>query len=449
MDSDSLPPSGPLSQILWLVMWQLNSPSDFTIPLIIIIVLLFAFSAIISGSEVAFYSITPAQISDLRESEDVSDRNILELLEKPRLLLATILISNNFVNISIIILFNFLMNYKFAYLSDYWIVIINVVVLTILLVFFGEVSPKVFASQNNLTIARFTSKFFKLLRVLTFPIGYLLVKSGLFLEKRFQSLNHEIDLDEIEKAIDLSTNDGSTKEDVDMLKGIVHFGNTTVKQIMTPRVDIEAVKYDASFKEIMDKVKDAGYSRMPVFSDNIDKIEGILYLKDLLEHINEAEDYQWQVLIREPFFVPETKKIDDLLREIQENRKHQALVVDEYGGTKGLVTLEDILEEVLGEIKDEFDEELQSSFKKVNDNSYVVDGKLMLEDLCEAIGIPENSFDEVRGESDTIAGVILELSGEIPKKGASIPYNNYVLSVLSMEKNRIKKVKITINKDEE
>lgn len=447
MDSDSLPPSEPLTQFLWLVMLQVNNMDSYAIPIIFIIILLFALSAIISGSEVAFYSISPAQISELRESEDINDKNILQLLEKPRLLLATILISNNFVNISIIILFNFLMNFSFPNLDSFWIMIINVVVLTVLLVFFGEVSPKVFASQNNIAIARFTAKFFKFLRVITFPIGYLLVKSGLVLEKRFQNLSHEIDLDEIEKAIDLSTNDGSTKEDVDILKGIVHFGNTTVKQIMTPRVDIEAVKFDVSFQEIMDKVKDAGYSRMPVYNDNIDKIEGVLYLKDLLEHINKGADYQWQELIREPFFVPETKKIDDLLREIQENRKHQAIVVDEYGGTKGLVTLEDILEEVLGEIKDEFDEDLQASFKKINDNSYVVEGKLMLEDLCEILDIPENSFDEIRGESDTIAGVILELSGEIPKKGASIPYNNYIFNVLSMEKNRIKKVKITINEE--
>jgi len=448
VESDSLPPSEFLNDFFGFVLLQINNIDVYTIVIIIAIFLLFILSALISGSEVAFYSISPSQIVDLRESEDKKDKTILELLEKPRLLLATILISNNFVNISIIILFNYLMNTQFeAILSSQMIVIINVVVLTFLLVFFGEVSPKVFANQNNLIIARFTAKFFKILRVITFPIGYLLVKSGLFLEKKFENLNHEIDLDEIEKAIDLSTNDGSTKEDVEMLKGIVHFGNTTVKQIMTPRVDIDAVKHDLTFKDIMAKVKDARYSRMPVYNENIDKIEGILYLKDLLEHLDESEDYHWQELIREGFFVPETKKIDDLLREIQENRKHQAIVVDEYGGTMGLVTLEDILEEVLGEIKDEFDEDLQASFKKINDNSYIFDGKIMLEDLCEVLGIAENTFDEIRGESDTIAGVILELAGEFPAKGASINYENYTFIVLSMEKNRIKKIKLTINEE--
>ena len=341
-----MPPSEPFSLMIHLAFILANNASFYLLPIGLIIILLLFFSAVISGSEVAFFSISPGQLEDLKDSEDSSDKKVLNLLERPRLLLATILISNNFVNVSIIILFNFLMNTLLPDVSAELIAVINAAALTPILVFFGEVSPKVFANQNNMLIARTTASLFKLLRVLLYPLGFVLVKSGLVIERRFENLNHEIDLDEIEKAIDLSTNDGSTQEDVNILKGIVHFGNTTVKQIMVPRVDVVAVKLSYTFKDILDRVREHGYSRMPVYEESIDKIEGILYLKDLIEHLDKGNDFKWQYLIREPFFVPEAKKIDDLLREIQLNRKHQAIVVDEYGGTKGVVTLEDILEEV-------------------------------------------------------------------------------------------------------
>ena len=389
-----------------------------------------------------FFSITPAQIQDLKESEDKADFRVRNLLERPRLLLATILISNNFVNVSIIILFNFLMNQLLPDSSIQVIAVINAAILTPILVFFGEVSPKVFANQNNLFLARMTARFFKFLRGVTYPLGWLLVKTGLIIERRFENLNHEIDLDEIEKAIDLSTTDGSTQEDVEILKGIVHFGNTNVKQIMTPRVDIIAVQNAYSFGEILELVRESGYSRLPVYEETIDKIEGVLYLKDLLEHLDKGDDYLWQELIREPFFVPEAKKIDDLLREIQANRKHQAIVVDEYGGTKGLVTLEDILEEVLGEIRDEFDESFEQSYKKINKNSFVFDAKITLIDMCEALGIEEDEFEEFMAENGTLAGLILELAGELPKKESVFTYKKYVFTVLTMEKNRVGRVKL-------
>lgn len=446
MDSD-IPPSEPFSLFIWLGIFLAGPASFYILPIGLIIIILLVLSALISGSEVAFFSISPAQLEQLKKSEDDGDARVLDLLERPRLLLATILISNNFVNVSIIILFNFLMNILLPNKDAALIAGINALALTPVLVFFGEVSPKVFANQNNLFLASMTAGFFKVLRFLTYPLGFLLVKSGLFLERRFEINNHEIDLDEIEKAIDLSTNDGSTQEDVNILKGIVHFGNTTVKQIMVPRVNIVAVKLNFTFNDIMNLVRESGYSRMPVYEETIDKIEGILYLKDLIAHIDKGDNFKWQKLIREPFFVPETKKIDDLLRVIQENRKHQAIVVDEYGGTQGLVTLEDVLEEVLGDIRDEFDEALESEFKKISKNSYLLDAKISLIDLCEALKIDEEEFEEFMDENGTLAGLILQISGELPKSGQEFTYNKYVFSVLSMDKHRINKVKLLIKNE--
>ena len=264
MESD-IPPSEPINFFIWLSVLLVESASFYILPIFLILLLLLVASALISGSEVAFFSLSPGQLDELRDSEDKSELRVKKLLERPRLLLATILISNNFVNVSIIILFNFLMVQLLPDFSEEIIAVVNAALLTPILVFFGEVSPKVFATQNNLFLAKTTARFFTVLRGLTYPLGWLLVKSGLLMEKRFERFNHEIDLEEIEKAIDLSTNDGTSKEDVEMLKGIVHFGNTTVKQIMVPRIDIVAVKLSYSFKEILDLVRDSGYSRMPVY----------------------------------------------------------------------------------------------------------------------------------------------------------------------------------------
>ncbi|MCB9225922.1 MAG: gliding motility-associated protein GldE [Chitinophagales bacterium] len=449
MESESLPPSEFLNNIFSFIYLQTNIADNlsYIIAFSVSIIILLFLSAIISGSEVAFYSLKPGQIAELKESDKENHKRIISLLERPRQLLATILIANNFVNVLMIILFNFLMTMVFPNFKEETIALINVAILTPLLVFFGEVSPKVFASQNNLYLAELTSGFFGFLRTIFYPFTWLLVKSGLLIEKRFQNINHEIDLDEIEKAIDLSTTDGSTEEDVNILKGIVHFGNTTVKQIMVPRVDIIALKNTLNYAEILEVVKEAGYSRMPVYEESIDNVKGILYLKDLLNHLEEKEDFNWQNLVRDPFFVHETKKIDDLLREIQENRKHQAIVVDEYGGTKGLVTLEDILEEVLGDIKDEFDFDANTAFKQLSPNSYLMDGKINLMDLCEKLKLPEDDFEEASGGNDTLAGLILQLSGKLPKNGNVITYKNYTFTVLSMDKNRINKVKMVIDEN--
>ena len=450
MDTDSLPSPEP-EPYQQVTASFLDAFGTFTpeigFAFFVIIVLLFL-SAIVSGSEVAFFSMNPNDIDELEQSAEVKDKRILELLSRPRMLLATVLVSNNFINIAIIILFNYVIGSLL--ITDNTIVqfIVNIVVVTSLLVFFGEVSPKVFATQNKFTLARFSSSLLKFFRTIFYPISWLLVSSGLFLESKIKKRVHEIDLVEIEKAIELSTTRGSSKEDIDMLKGIVHFGNTTVKQIMTPRMDIVGIEHNQTYDQIIAEIKKSGFSRMPVYVENIDKIEGVLYAKDLLGTLDEKPDFKWHQLIREVIFVPETKKIDDLLREIQENRKHQAIVVDEYGGTSGLITLEDILEEVVGDIKDEFDEDLEQEYKKIDDHNYIFDGKIMLNDLYRVLELDNETFDEAKGEADSLAGMLLELLGVIPKNGVKISYKKYDFQILALEKNRIKRVKLTINEEE-
>ncbi len=450
MESDYLPPSSTLSHILLLFQLALSVQHVFVLLLLLFIIIsLLVCSAIVSGSEVAFFSISPSQLQDLRASEAQKDIRIIKLLEKPRYLLATILISNNFINVSLILIFNYFLKFLFenifnSPLNVEQYALLNALLLTPPLVFFGEVSPKVYATKNNLRVARLTSRFFTFLSKITYPIAFLLVKSGLFVEKHLVTKSAEIDYDELEKAIELSASDSNNEDDVQILKGIVHFGNTTVKQIMVPRVDIEGVKMTFTFKEVLQAVRETGYSRLPAYQESIDNVEGILYLKDLLQYVNEKETFAWQELLRNPFFVPETKKIDDLLREIQSNRKHQAIVVDEYGGTKGLVTLEDILEEVVGDINDEFDNDTDLEHKKINNNTYIFDGKINLEEFCEIINIDSEDFSKIKGESDTLAGLVLELLGEMPKKGSEVTFKNYTFKVLSLDRNRINKVKVSI-----
>ncbi len=443
MESD-IPPSEPINFFIWLSVLLVESASFYILPILLILLLLLVASALISGSEVAFFSLSPAQLDELRDSEDKSELRVKKLLERPRLLLATILISNNFVNVSIIILFNFLMVQLLPDFSEEIIAVVNAALLTPILVFFGEVSPKVFATQNNLFLAKTTARFFTVLRGLTYPLGWLLVKSGLLMEKRFERFNHEIDLEEIEKAIDLSTSDGTSQEDVEILKGIVHFGNTTVKQIMVPRIDIVAVKLSYNFKEILDLVRDSGYSRMPVFEEDFDKITGILYAKDLLPFLDQPKTFNWQALIRDNIiFAPEAKKINIMLKEFQSSRMHLAVVVDEYGGTLGIVTLEDILEEVIGDIKDEFDDEVELVYQRLDKDNFIFEGKTLLNDIYKILEIDTNYFEAIRGEADSIAGLLLEIAKTIPTINTEFRFKSFVFKVISVDKKRIKEVKIT------
>jgi putative hemolysin len=411
-------------------------------------------SALMSGSEIAFFSISNVERDELRESEDDSDKRVIKLLDKPRYLLSTILIGNNVVNIGVIVISYFIItsvfNFRDVNIGSFMIpktvfdFLINVLIVTFFLVLFGEAIPKVYASHNKIKIARFMAGFFINLNRLFYPLNYVLVSSTLVIEKRIKRHNAEIDIDEINKAIEITVDNKESGNEVKMLKGIVHFGNLTVKQIMRQRMEVAAADITWDYEELLNYVRDQGYSRIPVYSENIDQIQGVLYVKDLLEHINQSKTFGWQKLIRDPLHAPENKKIDDMLREFQETRTHLAIVVDEFGGTSGIVTLEDIVEEVIGDIKDEFDESTDTNIRKLNDDTYIIEGITPLNDFTKALNLQTDHFEEIREDAETVAGLLLELRGRIPKAGDEISYEQFNFRVLSIKNNRIEKVKLEI-----
>lgn len=446
MDSDPVPLHFILTQAF------INAPTTAVWVANGIILLLIACSALMSASEVAYFSLTRPEIDELRESDNEVENRIARLLDHPRYLLSTILLTNNLVNIGIVItsyyvtrqIFNFtdmhigLTVIKGSMIEFTW----NVVVVTFILVLFGEATPKVFATYNKIQIARAMSGAFVVLNKLYWPVNFLLVGSTRFLEKRLKRHNNEVDIDEINKAIEITVEKKESKQDARLLKGIVHFGNITVKQIMHPRTTVAAIDYNLDFEELMGYVREMGYSRYPVYKENLDQIVGVLNVKDLLEHLNQDKTFGWQSMIRDPFFVPESKKIDDLMREIQQNRKHLAVVVDEYGGTSGIVTLEDIVEEVVGDIKDEFDETTDGDVRKLDDRTFIFEGKTSLVDVCHHLDISVDAFDDAKGDAETISGLILELAGRIPKNGEELRYDNFRFVIIQMGKNRIERVKV-------
>ena len=411
-------------------------------------------SGLMSGSEIAFFSITNVERDELRESEEAADKRVIKLLERPRYLLSTILISNNVVNIGVIIISYFIITSVFNFhdvtISTFTIpksafdFLVNVLIVTFFLVLFGEAIPKVYASHNKMGIARAMASVFIFLNRVYYPLNYVLVSSTSVIERRIKRHNAEMDIEEINKAIEITVEDKESGNEVKMLKGIVHFGNLTVKQVMRQRMEVAAADIAWDYEELLNYVREVGYSRIPVYSENIDQIQGVLYVKDLLEHINQSKDFGWQKLIRDPLHAPETKKIDDMLREFQETRKHLAIVVDEFGGTSGIVTLEDIVEEVIGDIKDEFDESTDSNIKKLQDGSYIVEGTTPLNDFTKTLNLMSDHFDEVREDAETVAGLILELYGRIPKGGDVITYEQFTFRVLSIKNNRIEKVKLEV-----
>ena len=423
----------------------------------LIILILIMCSALMSASEIAYFSLSNVELDQLRDSDDDTDNKVAALLDKPRFLLSTILITNNMVNIGVVVTSYFVtrgffdaiglideLNIGSISLSRYVVELVwNVVVVTFFLVLFGEAAPKVFATQNKLKVARAMNGVLRLLNTIWYPLNFVLVNSTNVLEKRLKKHNAEIDIEEINKAIEITVEKKESKQDAKMLKGIVHFGNIMVKQIMRPRTDVAAIDHELNFTELMAYVREMGYSRFPVYKDSLDTVIGVLNIKDLIVHLNDGETFEWQTLIREPFFVPETKKIDDLLREIQVNRKHLAVVVDEFGGTSGIVTLEDIVEEVVGDIKDEFDEVVDSRFRKLDNNNYLFEGKIPLIDVCRLIDIAPDTFDDVKGEAETLGGLLLEIAHKIPKNGEEIRFENFKFLVLSVNNNRIEKVKLT------
>lgn len=417
----------------------------FTILNVLVLLVLLGLSALVSGAEVAFFSLTPSDLERAKESQNKSDVQVLGLLEKPKELLATILISNNFINVGIVILSTYLSSHVFNLdVSGLFGFIIQVVLITFMILLFGEVIPKVYANLNALKFANLMAGPITVLESIFRVLSIPLLKSTKFIEDKLQKNKGTISVSHLEHALELASDDGSSKEEQKILEGIVSFGNTDTKQVMCPRIDMFALSANEKFQNVISELLTQGYSRIPVYKTNIDNISGILYIKDLLPYINEGNKFNWARLIKPVFFVPENKKIDDLLNDFQEKKIHMAIVVDEYGGTSGLVTLEDIIEEIVGEINDEFDID-ELSYSKIDNNNYVFEGKTSLKDFYRVIDIEDESvFENEKGESDTLAGFILEIAGGFPVKGEVITFNNYDFKIEAVDRKRIKQVKVTL-----
>ena len=410
-----------------------------------ILLFLMVSSAIVSASEVAYFSLSLNDIEQCKNSSSPKEQNLAKLLSEPKRLLATILILNNLVNISMVTLSTFMMWRMLGTTSDDGIAaFVLAIIVTLLIVFFGEVIPKVYATQNNLKVARFASSALIFFQKLFKPLSFLLLAMSNIIEKRVVKKGYKLSVDELNHAVELTTsNDETTNEERDILKGIVNFGTYTVKQVMRSRVDITAIEANIDFHELMDKINKTGFSRIPVFTDTIDNIDGLLYVKDVLPYIEEGERFEWKKLLRTGYFVPETKKIDGLLKDFQEKRVHMAIVVDEYGGTSGLITLEDIIEEIVGEINDEFDDDDQL-YTTVGHNTYIFEGKSSLNDFCKVMDVDSSVFEEVKGESESLGGLLLEINAVIPSTGEKIQYDKYSFTVVAVDNKRIKKIKVQI-----
>lgn len=405
--------------------------------------LLLLLSGFASSSEIAFFSLSPTELSQLDEKNH-RDRLIQVLRDDSERTLATILITNNFVNVTIIMLCNYVFGAILHFGPEaYWLQFVCItVILTFLLLLFGEIMPKVYSRQNSLRFCRFSVNGILFFRKLFWPLESILLRSGVLAEKIIQSHDHVLSVDDLEQALEL-TNKNDIKNEKSMLQGIIRFGDETAKEIMTSRQDIVDLDIRCTYTDVLKSIVENNYSRIPVYQDNTDNIRGILYIKDLLPHLSKPTNFRWQSLIRPPYFVPETKKIDDLLRDFQENKVHIAIVVDEFGGTSGLVTMEDILEEIVGEINDEYDEE-QSIYSKLNYNTYIFEGKTLLSDFCKILQISDDEFAEVEGDADSLAGLLLEIKGDFPSIHEKIIYRNYSFEILSIEDRRISRIKVVI-----
>lgn len=425
-------------------------PFTLSIGVAIVFMLLFlGLVAFVSAAESAFFSLSPTDVEELKASSNKTDVRILQLTSAPKRLLATLLVSINFINIAIVVLSTYVMDSLFDFshnpLTGF---ILQVVVITFLILMVGEVIPKIYATQNPLKASRVLLVFVLVLQRVFYPISSVLVYSTSLMDKLVKPKSHNISVDELSQALELTSDEDMPEEDHKILQGIVKFGNTIVKQVMKTRTGVTAVEQGISFKRLMTEITTSGFSRVPVYKETIDQIVGVLYTKDLLPYINEADDFSWQSMIRPPFFIPENKKIDDLLREFQFKKIHLAVVVDEYGGTSGIVTLEDVIEEIVGEINDEFDDD-DLTYSKLDDNNYVFEGKALLNDVYRVLEIDSSSFENARGEADSLAGLLLELEKRIPKKGEIIQLANVQFTIESADNRRIKRVKITIERDEE
>jgi putative hemolysin len=415
-----------------------------TTVLAIVILFLLILSFVVSGSEVAFFSLTYKDINILKTKQDASWKRIVSLLEDPKELLASMLIANSIINIAIIILANFLIDEMVLLKQNFWLFefIIKVILVGFVMILFGQVMPKIWATQNNLQFAYYTSGIIELVHLLFRRVSSWVVIRSEGLEKFFGRKQKG---EQLRYQIDQSVKNESSEEEKNILNGIAKFGSITVRQVMRARPDVSGIPYDLSFLQLKQKVEELHYSRLPVYKSSLDELAGLINTKDLIPWLNEPDNFDWHTLLRAPYFVHEHKLIEDLLQEFQQKRVHFAVVVDEFGGTSGIVTLEDIIEEVIGDIRDEFDDE-ESANRQLEDGSFIFEGRTMLHDVCKAMNLAVDTFDKVKGDSDSLAGLILEISGDIPKINDIIPCGDFRFTVLDADNSRIKKVKVTIQK---
>lgn len=427
------------------LLFSTNLDANLIIGFVGIFILLFL-SAIVSGAEVALFSLSQQDIDDSLNDSPAKGKIISNLLEKPKKLLATLLVANNFFNIGVVILFAYIGQNIFANISSpAFKFTLEVILVTFLILLFGEVLPKVYASRNSIRFAKRVAYPLAFLDKVLSPVSLPMRAVTIYFQNKLGKQKSNFSVNQLSQALELTDSEGTSTEEQKILEGIVSFGNTDTKQVMSPRIDIFALEISETFAEIYPKIIETGFSRIPVYRDNIDQIEGVLFVKDLLPHIDK-EEFDWTSLIREAFFVPENKKLDNLLKDFQSLKSHLAIVVDEYGGTSGLVSLEDVIEEIVGDISDEFDDE-NLNFSQIDENNFLFEGKINLKDFYRIVDVDEDAFEARKGEAETLAGFILEILGNFPKKDQKVPFENCIFTVETVDKKRVKQIKVTINKN--
>ncbi|MDN3669250.1 gliding motility-associated protein GldE [Echinicola jeungdonensis] len=432
-----------------MILAEINQVSaSYIIVNSLIFLALLCSSALVSGSEVAFFSLSHEDLNTLNSESDEKSELVIKLIEAPQRLLSTILILNNLINIGIVTLTTFVTWSLFGLTTTGIVVIlVQTIGVTFAIVFFGEIVPKVYANNARVTFSKLMAKTLNLFSILLSPLSAFLMAISNIIERRIERKGYTLSVNELHQALEI-TADNTTEGEKDIFKGIVNFGTLSVKQVMRSRMDITAVDEEMDFHELMDKINKSGYSRIPVYTETIDNIKGILYIKDLLYHIEKEEDFQWQNLTRKGFFVPENKKVDSLLKDFQNKRVHMAIVVDEYGGTSGLVTLEDLIEEIIGEINDEFDEGDDQYFQQIDESTFIFEGKVSLNDFCKKLDLDPQCFDEVKGDSESLGGLLLEINAKLPKSGSKIQFERFHFTILAVDARKIKKVKVHIQSPE-
>lgn len=445
---ESVPVFNSMLDYLSYVLLAVNMQGTTILVVTLIVLLLLTFT--ISGAEVALFSLNNKDINMLKTKQHAAAKRIVSLLEESKEVYASLLIAGTFINISIIVLSNYLMNEfislnKIGYLPE---ILVKVLIIAFILIFFGKILPKVWATQHNLRFAYGSSVVVESLHLLLRRISKWIVSLADGIGKRTGAEKTDaMSMKELDEAIDIKTDEEASLEEKNIMKGIVKFGNISVKQIMRSRLDVSGIDYNSSFGDLIKRVEELHYSRFPVYKNSLDEVVGIINTKDLIPSLNEAENYEWHLLIRQPYFVPEPKLIEDLLKDFQQKRIHFAVVVDEFGGTSGIVTMEDILEEVIGDIRDEFDDEESNNYK-LDDNNYIFEGKVMIHDMCRIMKLPMNTFDKIKGDSESLAGLVLEVAGEFPTTDWVIPCGDFEFAIMQVDNNRIQLVKVTIKSKE-